>query len=78
MKIFGYQKESEDLIELQEISFQADIKELDKMIKFLQSVKEEHGKVVLRTKEDMCHSHFRDWDGEWLISDPDIIVVTKK
>ncbi len=42
VKVFGYQKDSENLIELQEVSFQSDITELDKIIKFLQNVKEQH------------------------------------
>ena len=40
VKVFGYQYDSEDLIELQEVSFLGNIRELDKLIKFLQQVKE--------------------------------------
>lgn len=32
LKVFGYKKDSENLIELKEVSFQSDIKELDKLI----------------------------------------------
>lgn len=74
MKVFGYQKDSEDLIELQEISLQSDITELDKIIKFLQNVKEQHSKVI--DGVELCHSHFRDWDVEWKPGSTDIIVVT--
>ncbi|SMD16455.1 hypothetical protein [Sporomusa malonica] len=74
MKVFGYQKDSEILIELQEVTFQSDIKELDKIIKFLLNVKEQHSKVTV--KEELCHSHFRDWDIEWQANSTDIIVVT--
>lgn len=74
MKVFGYQYESEDLIELQEVSFQGDIIELDKLIKFLQQVKEQHSKVI--AEMELCHSHFRDWDTEWNAGTADIIVVT--
>lgn len=74
MKVFGYQKDSENLIELQEVSIQSDITELDKIIKFLQKVKEQHSKVT--DGEELCHSHFRDWDVEWKLGSTDIIVVT--
>ena len=74
MKVFGYQKDSENLIELQEISFQSNMKELDKIIKFLQNVKEQHRKVM--NEVELCHSHFRDWDPEWKPNSTDIIVVT--
>lgn len=74
MEVFGYQKDSENLIELQEVSFQSDIKELDKIIKFLQKVKEEHSKII--GEVEICHSHFRDWDVEWKAGSTDFIVVT--
>ncbi len=74
VKVFGYQKDSENLIELQEVTFQSDIKELDKIIKFLQNVKEQHDKVTVTG--ELCHSHFRDWDVEWQANSTDIIVVT--
>lgn len=74
MKVFGYQKDSENLIELQEVSFQSDIKELDKIIKFLQDVKEDHSKII--GEVELCHSHLRDWDIEWKVGSTDIIVVT--
>lgn len=76
MKVYGYQKDSENLIELHKVSFQLDIKELDKIIGFLQEVKEQHSKVI--EKDELCHSHFRDWDGEWKAGSTDIIVVTTK
>jgi hypothetical protein len=74
LKVYGYQKNIEDLIELQEVSFQSDIKELDKLIKFLQEVKEQHSKI--NGEVELCHSHFRDWDIEWKAGSTDIIVVT--
>lgn len=74
VKVFGYQKDSENLIELQEVSFQTDITELDKIIKFLQNVKEQHSKVI--GEVELCHSHFRDWDDEWKPGSTDFIVVT--
>jgi len=74
MKIYGYQVESEDLIELQELSIQSNIQDLERLILFLQDVKEQHSKVIAET--EMCHSHYRDWDKEWIIGSADIIIVT--
>lgn len=74
MKVFGYQKDSENLIELKEVSFQTNIKELDKIIRFLQQVKEDHSKI--NGEVELCHSHFRDWDVEWRSGSTDIIIVT--
>lgn len=74
VKVFGYQKDGEELIELQEVSFQSDIRELDKIIEFLQEVKEHHSKVI--GEVELCHSHFRDWDVGWKAGSTDIIVVT--
>lgn len=74
MRVFGYQCDSEDLIELQEVSFQGDIRELDKVIDFFQQVKEKHSKIS--DKAEACHSHFRDWNTEWNKEATDIVVVT--
>ena len=74
VKVFGYQKDSENLIELQEISFQCSITELENIIKFLLNVKEQHTKVI--DEVELCHSHFRDWQVEWKPGSTDIIVVT--
>ena len=74
VKVFGYQNDSEELIELEEVSFKGNIRELDKLIKFLQQAKEQHSKVI--GEVEMCHSHYRDWDTEWNPGTTDIIVVT--
>lgn len=74
MKVFGYQKDCEILKELQEVSIQSDIDELDILIKFLQDVKEKHSKVI--GEVELCHSHFRDWKVGWRPGSTDIIIVT--
>lgn len=74
MKVYGYQKNSDDLLKLNEVSFECNIEEVDEIIKFFQYVKEEHGKVRLET--DICHSHLRDWKDAWNSDMPDVIVVT--
>lgn len=75
MKVFGYQKNSEILLELEEMSLQCNIIELERVISFLSDVKDKHSNVKDNT--NMCHSHFRDWDQSWEKGNPDIIVVTK-
>lgn len=74
VKVFGYQKDNEELIELREVSFQCDIEELEKVIKFLQETKKQHSKII--GEVELCHSHFRDWDINWKDNGIDIIVVT--
>ncbi|QSX06712.1 hypothetical protein JYG23_04470 [Sedimentibacter sp. zth1] len=75
MKIYGYEKNNEDMIELNEISIMSNINELKNLVSFLQNVVESHSNVVGET--EMCHSHLRDWDENWDISQPDIIIATK-
>lgn len=74
MKVFGYQKESELLSELREVSFKCTIEELEKLIDFLEQAKVEHSRVEGKT--DLCHSHLRDWDETWEKGNPDVIVVS--
>lgn len=74
VKVYGYQKENDDLIELQEVSIQTNLTELEKIIKFLENVKEQHRKVI--GEMELCHSHFRDWDNGWKPDSTDFIVVT--
>ena len=75
MRIFGYQKDSDKLLNLNEMTIQCDVNELDRIIVFLNEVKTKHSTVSEKT--DMCHSHLRDIDLQWKNGDPDIIVVTK-
>ena len=74
MRVFGYNKDCEELIELQEVSFLSNIEELEKIIRFLQDKKEQHIKVTNET--DLYHSHFRDWDIAWKDGSVDIIIAT--
>lgn len=74
MQIYGYQKDVDTLINLEEVSLQCTLEELDDIISFLTKSREEHANVIEKTS--MCHSHFRDWNSEWKQGNPDIIVVT--
>lgn len=75
MKIYGYKKNSDEFVELEEASVECDLLELDNIIKFLKNVKDEHNKVSNKT--DICHSHYRDWCKHWNKNDTDIIVITQ-
>lgn len=75
MKVYGHQKDSEDLIELNEISILSDIDELKNLLNYLQEVIQQHSKVVGET--ELCHSHLRDWDENWESGQPDIVIVTQ-
>ena len=74
MQIYGYQKEVDTLLNLEEVSLQCTLEELDDIIAFLTKSREEHAKVIEETS--MCHSHFRDWNSAWKQGDSDLIVVT--
>jgi len=76
IKAFGYEKGSENLLALEEITIQCNIQELEDIIKFLKITKEEHEKAVDET--EMCHSHFRDWCKKWTRKSSDIVIVTKR
>lgn len=57
MKIYGYQKNGELLLEMEEISIRCESKELDDVIDFLRSVRNlmnDHG-------ANFGHEHFNDW-----------------
>lgn len=74
MKAYGYQKNNDNLLELEEVSFECDIEEIDEIINFFQYVKEEHSKV--RLEKGFCYSHLRDWKASRSNESTDIIVVT--
>lgn len=56
MQVYGYKKDSDEFVELQEASIECKIKELDSIIEFLQNTREEHKKAMGKTK--ICHSHY--------------------
>ena len=74
MKVFGYSKISDTLLELKEVSIQCNLEDLDKIISFLQEVNNKHSNI--NCDVDLCHSHFRDWDKKWNNDSSDIIIVT--
>lgn len=75
MKIFGYECNNDEVLELTEGTIECTIEELDKIIIFMQTTKEEFSKVD--NYEGVCHSHYRDWDKEWCNSSSDLIILTK-
>ena len=75
MRIFGYQKDGQELLELREATISCRLDELDKIIDFLIEVRKKHASVAEITP--MCHSHLRDWDNTWKKGDPDFIIVSE-
>lgn len=74
MKIFGYQKDGQELLELREATIACKgLDELDKIIDFLIEARKEHT-FGAESMSPMCHSHFRDWDSTWKKGDPDFII----
>lgn len=75
MKIYGYQKNKEKLIEMDEISILSNIDEFKNLLDYLQDVLNKHSEVANET--DMQHSHFKDWNKKSDSEQPDIIIVTQ-
>ena len=75
MTFFGYEKGGEKLLKMEEVSLECTCEELEKLIEFLNKVKEEH--MAVKNKTDICHSHFKDWKRKWSEEDTDFIVATR-
>lgn len=73
MKIYSYQKEEDDFLDLQEISFVAKPENLSEVVKFLQKAIE----LQKSGESDEDHIHLQDvWD-DWNDSYPDIVIKLK-
>ena len=73
MKIYSYQEDADEFLDLQEISFVAKPEDLSEVVKFFQKA------IALQksgeSEED--HIHLQDeWDG-WNDSYPDIVIKLK-
>ncbi len=75
MKIYGYEKDNDNMIELNEVSIMSSISEMEQFIEFLKFAVESHSSV--ENSSELCHSHLRDWDENWINGQPDVIVVTE-
>lgn len=76
MQFYGYEKDSEQLLKLSESCLECSLDELDKVIEFLQQVREKHGKIAVKT--EYPHSHYRDWDKSWTSESSDFIITISK
>ena len=63
------------MLDLEEVSLQCTLEEINKMIKFLMEARKQHTKIL--RKIDICHSHLKNGDDGWRNGDPDLIVVKK-
>ncbi len=75
MKFYGYKKDGDELLELEEVTLQCSVNELEDIIGFLIETKKKHSSVMDKT--DICHSHFKDWSESYNKSNPDFIIVSK-
>ena len=57
---------------LREVSLDCSREELDQLIAFLQSVREESQGVQL---DSLSHWHFRDWNPDWTEKHSDFIIL---
>jgi len=73
MKIYGYEMNGEELLELEETSIDCTLEESEKLIEFFSYVKKKH---YGKKSNSMCHTHLRDWDTTWKESTPDLIIVS--
>ena len=76
MKIFGYERNKDILLELEETSIDCTLEELEKLIVFFNEVKNNY--YSKNDGSSMLHTHLRDWDKTWQINEPDLIIVNRK
>lgn len=73
MKLYGYEKNNDNILELSEITVVSSVTELRKLVNFLEDTITESEKFVVNS--DMSHFHLSDWDKEWDRNNPEIIIV---
>ena len=73
MLAYGYEWNSEGQLPetLREVSLDCSREELDQLIEFLQSVREEAEGVQL---DSLSHWHFRDWYPAWTEKHSDLLI----
>ena len=74
LKAYGYIGNSEEMVELKELTIKCDIDEIDKMISFLKITKQRH--EYFADSGEVAHTHYRDWDKEWESEELDVIITT--
>ena len=74
MLAYGYEWNSEGQLPetLREVGLDCSREELDQLIEFLQSVREEAEGVQL---DSLSHWHFRDWNPAWTKRHSDFIIL---
>lgn len=75
MKLYGYEKNKEEIIELSEVSVVSSISDIIKLKGFLEHCLNTYSTEEI--SEDIIHLHYRDWNKEWKNDDADIVVVPK-
>lgn len=70
MKLYGYKKDDENLMCLEEATVHCTYEELSKLAQFFKEALDEFAGV----KND-AHIHFRDWSDSWTEEDSDFIIA---
>lgn len=75
MKIYGYKKDDENLLCLEEATVHCTYEELSKLAQFFQDALDEFANV--KNDAGNAHIHFRDWSDSWTEEDSDFIIAIK-
>ena len=76
MRLFGYEKDGEDCLELKEATILCSIDEIDSLIQFLEQTRMEFNTVDKNAYDGVCHNHYRDYIDKWSDQCSDIIIYT--
>lgn len=73
MKIYGYKKDDNNLMCLEETTVQCTYEELSKLAQFFKDSLDEFAKM--KNDAENAHIHFRDWSDSWTEEDSDFIIA---
>lgn len=74
MEAFGYDKKDNEynkIIKLSEVTLDCNKNDLDKIIEFLKSVRQD---IAEKNVEDGSHWHYRDYNELWTEQESDLII----
>lgn len=73
MKAVGYTLKGRFIPFLKELSICCSVDELNDIVDFLLEVQKHHAQYP----NDLCHSHYRDFNPKWTEDSSDIIIMTR-
>lgn len=71
MQLFGYERNKEKSLDISEATMICSKEELDKIIEYLQSIREEIKEDYIDPNE---HWHYSDYNEEWVEKDSELVV----